>query len=46
MVPNEHGLIDSFDEALACCRLIGPDRSQERHPSTGWLPWLIVRYPL
>ena len=36
VVPNEHGLIDSFDEALACCRLIGPDRSQERHPSTGW----------
>lgn len=46
VVPNGHGLIDSLDEALACCRLIEPDPAQERTPSAGWLPWLIVRYPL
>lgn len=43
---NAHGLIDSFDEALACCRLIEVDPAQPREPSTGWLPWLIVQYPL
>jgi len=45
VVLNGHGLVDSFDEALACCPLIGPHPSRER-PGTGWLPWLIVRYPL
>jgi hypothetical protein len=46
VIPNEHGLIDSFDEALACSKLIEPDPAQQRDPTTGWLPWLIVRYPL
>lgn len=43
---NAQGLIDSFDEALACCRLIEVDPAQQREPSTGWLPRLIVQYPL
>jgi hypothetical protein len=42
VVQNEHGLVDSFDEALACCKLIERDTPHE----TGWLPWLIVRYEL
>jgi hypothetical protein len=46
VVPNEHGLIDSFDQALACCKLMERDPTQERALGTGWLPWLIVRYPL
>lgn len=44
VVPNEHGLIDSFDDALACCRVIEPAPGEARSPSTPWLPWLIVRY--
>jgi hypothetical protein len=46
VVPNEHGLIDSFDDALACCRMIEPAPAEARSPSTAWLPWLIVRYAL
>ncbi|MFL5303426.1 MAG: hypothetical protein ACJ79R_24120 [Anaeromyxobacteraceae bacterium] len=46
MVPDGHGLIDSFDEALMCCRLIEPAPVQQRDPTTRWMPWLIVRYPL
>ena len=44
VVLNEHGLIDSFDDALACCRKIEPASAGARSPSTAWLPWLIVRY--
>jgi hypothetical protein len=46
VVPNEHGLIGSFDDALACCRLIEPAPAEARSPSAAWLPWLIVRYAL
>lgn len=45
-VVNAHGLIESFDEALAYCKLIEPAPLQERGRHPGWLPWLIVRYPL
>lgn len=38
LVPNDNGLIDSFDEALACC--------QRLDAADSWRPWLIVRYPL
>lgn len=45
VVLNQAGLIDSFELALECSRKL--DVSRERHPSelTGWLPWLLVRYP-
>ena len=46
VVQNQHGLIDSFDEALACCKLIEHDSAQERALGAGWLPWLIVAYQL
>jgi hypothetical protein len=45
VIRNEHGLIDSFEEALACCKLVECDATQERGLDTGWLPWLIVKYP-
>jgi hypothetical protein len=43
---NAHGLIDSFDEALACARSIDSIAVATQHQITGWRPWLIVRYPL
>lgn len=46
VVPNADGLIDSLDDALACCRLLEPDASEVRDESDLWLPWLIVRYAL
>lgn len=46
VVPNDHGLIDSLDEALACCRLLEPDAAEQQDERAGWLPWLIVRYSL
>jgi hypothetical protein len=46
VVPNEHGLIDSFDDALACCRVFEPAPAEAQNPSPAWLPWLIVRYTL
>ncbi len=46
VVPTEHGLIDSFDEALACCKLIERENGRERALGTGWMPWLIARYTL
>jgi hypothetical protein len=45
VVPNEHGLIDSFTDALECCRLLGPEYEKEAE-RTRWRPWLLVRYPL
>jgi hypothetical protein len=42
VVPNDAGLIDSFDEALACAKHFD---SFGQPPITGWLPWLLVRYP-
>lgn len=44
--PNAEGLVDSFDDALACCRFLDSHASETQHGITGWLPWLIVRYPL
>jgi hypothetical protein len=46
VVPNEHDLIDSFDDALACCRVIEPAPAEAPNRSSAWLPWLIVRYAL
>jgi hypothetical protein len=46
VVPNAHGLVDSLDEALVCCRLLEPGASKVRDMGAAWLPWLIVRYPL
>jgi hypothetical protein len=46
VVLNSHGLIDSFDEALACCRVIERAPLEARSDRSGWLPWLIVRYSL
>lgn len=46
VVPNRHGLIDSVDEAQACGRHLDAHAAEIPYPITGWLPWLIVRYPL
>lgn len=44
VVPNGDGLIDSLDDALACCcDLTGC--SPIDFEITDWLPWLLVRYP-
>jgi hypothetical protein len=45
LVPNTHGLIDSFDEALACSQFLEADDS-DGDERAGWLPWLLVRYSL
>lgn len=45
VVPNENGLIDSFDHALAYCRHLESHAAESQHGITGWRPWLIVRYP-
>jgi hypothetical protein len=44
VAPNTFGLIDSFDEALACCKHLDAQVTDAQPP--GWLPWLLVRYPL
>ncbi|BDG05721.1 hypothetical protein [Anaeromyxobacter oryzae] len=44
VVRNADGLIDSLDDALACCRLLEPAASDARGESELWLPWLIARY--
>jgi hypothetical protein len=46
VVPNGLGLIDYFDEALACARHLDSLAAAKPHRITGWRPWLIVRYPL
>ncbi len=46
LVPNTHGLIASFDEALACCQFLEADASEDGDERAGWLPWLLVRYSL
>jgi hypothetical protein len=47
IAPNEHGLIDSFDDALSFCRIIEPGLPHEQDLSeTTFVPWLIVRYGL
>ena len=44
--PNEHGLIDSYDEALAGCREFAGAKVAGPAPQSGWFPGLIVRYSL
>jgi hypothetical protein len=44
--PNEHGLIDSYDEALAGCREFASEEVAGPDPLSDWFPGLIVRYPL
>jgi hypothetical protein len=46
VVPNANGLIDSLEDALACCRLLEPAAAEARDESDLWLPWLIVEYTL
>lgn len=46
VAPNEDGLIDSINDALACCRLLDALAPETHRGITGWLPWLLVRYPL
>ena len=46
VVPNRLGLIDSFDEALACARHFDSLAATTSQQIIGWRPWLIVRYPL
>jgi hypothetical protein len=46
VVPNGLGLVDSFEDALSCCRYLDAHASETQHQVRGWLPWLIVRYPL
>lgn len=43
-VPNTHGLIDSFGDALSCCRELERHAAETPHGLTGWMPWLLVRY--
>jgi hypothetical protein len=46
VVPNGLGLIDSFDEALVCARHLDSLAAATQYQITGWLPWVIVRYPV
>jgi hypothetical protein len=45
VAPNPAGLVDSFADALALCRQLDTHAADTQHKITGWLPWLIVRYP-
>lgn len=44
--PNEHGLIDSYDEAFAACRELASAAVAGPAHLSAWFPGLIVRYPL
>ena len=46
ITPNAHGLIDSFDQALRLCTYLDSHIAKEPNQILGWMPWLIVRYPL
>jgi hypothetical protein len=46
VVANGDGLIDSINDALACCRLLDVLAPETRRGTGSWLPWLIVRYPI
>lgn len=46
MRTNEHGLIDSYDEALAGCRVFASEEVAGPDPLSGWFPGLLVRYPI
>lgn len=43
---NAHGLVDSLNDALACCRLLNALAPETHRGVAGWLPWLVVGYPL
>jgi len=43
---NEHGLIDSYAEALAGCREFASATLGGPAPQSEWFPGLIVRYSL
>jgi len=44
--PNGHGLIDSYDEALAGCREFASAKVAGPAPQSDWFPGLLVRYPI
>lgn len=44
--PNEYGLIDAYDEALAGCREFAGAKVPGPAPLSDWFPGLIVRYLL
>lgn len=46
VVPNADGLVDSLNDALACCRLLDALAPEAHRAVAGWLPWLVVRYAL
>jgi hypothetical protein len=46
VIPNGLGLIDSLDDALACCKYLDAHAAEMSPQITGWLPWLMVRYAL
>lgn len=46
VAPNADGLLDSFEDGLACCRWLDEHAAETRHGIRGWLPWLIVDYPI
>ena len=46
VVPNEHGLLSSFEDALRCCEQLDATAGETQHRITGWLPWLLVSYPV
>lgn len=44
---NADGLFESLEDALSCCRqLPGVGEDAPPYRCSGWLPWLLVRYPL
>ena len=43
---NAHGLIDSFADALRLGQALAVPDDGGPAALTGWLPWLLVRYPL
>ncbi|MBX7096681.1 MAG: hypothetical protein K1X89_03120 [Myxococcaceae bacterium] len=45
VVPNNDGLIDSFEAAYSCCRELDAHAGETQHGIRGWMPWLVVRYP-
>jgi hypothetical protein len=46
VTPNADGLVDSFDDAIACCRSLDASAGTTEHAITRWRPWLVVRYAL
>ena len=43
--PNSNGLINSFEEGIACSRHLEQTEAT-KSKICGWFPWLIVQYPL